>query len=304
MHVFIVLLSLSADHGPMVRQPEPQPYGDGAMAREPSSQPFLDRGMVYSQTEPTSFPTSLPVEDDDEDDEDERIRKKMRKHARRNNVGFSVAVHGGMFLRAREPLADLGNAIGPAGAPGRLGGLFDGELVLEIGRHLRIGAAIIWSETSASGRGPDAGNIDIRQTANYRFLTGGLIVDGVIPLSSNVDMSLGATLAAGQLTVNVFSSRLDEYSDVAVDLRAIPKTQRFMLEATALHIRPAIGFRMKLGNRPMAAIDIRIGLNAYFVPKNFLRVSDEMPLQNSPEIIDLHPYLVIGIALGDFSKRN
>ncbi len=285
--------------------PDPAAFRDGGMVLEPRREAYTDPNMVYTPKEPTSSPTSLPVVEDDDDEDEVRYgpRKKLRRRAR-NAVGFSVAVHGGMFIRARESLADLGNAIGPAGAPGRLGGLFDGELVLEVSRHLRIGAAVIWSEVGASGRGPDAGSIDIRQTANYRYLTGGLIVDGVIPLSRNVDMSLGATLAAGQLTVDVFSSRLDDYADLAVDLRAIPKTQRFMLQATALHLRPAIGFRMKLGNRPIAAIDVRLGLNAYFTPKNFLRVSDEMPVQNSPEIIDLHPYLVVGIAFGDFYKKD
>jgi hypothetical protein len=262
--------------------------------------------MVYVPKEPSSFPASLPVfQNDDEDDEKVVYgpHRKWRKRPR-NMVGFSVAVHGGMFIRAREPLADLGNAIGPAGAPSRLGGLFDGELVLEVGRHLRIGGAVVWSEVGASGRGPDAGSIDIRQTATYRYLTGGLLVDGVIPLARNVDLSIGATLAAGQLTVDVFSARLDDYGDLAVDLRAIPKTQRLQLQATALHIRPAIGFRMKLGIRPIAAIDVRLGLNAYFTPRNFLRLSDELPVQNSPEIIDLHPYLVVGIAFGDFYKKD
>lgn len=301
----------------MVRQP-PQPgsfpadvvIDDSDMQTGSASRPaYRDDGMVRTPRHDDDD----EVDGDDADDDDhprdkdgKRLHdyKRAGKHRPQRFVGFSVAVHGGVFVRARQDLAHIGWALGPAGEPGRLGGIFDGELVLEVGKHLRIGAAVIWDESKASGRGPDAGAIDVRQNATYRFLTGGLIVDGVIPIGRTVDMSLGATLGAGELSIDVFTARVDDFQNAAVDLRAIPKTDRLLLSGTALHVRPALGFRIKLGKRPFAAIDIRLGLNVYYVPKSSLRVADDMPLQNSPEVVDLHPYLMLGLALGDFGRRQ
>ena len=279
--------------------PDPSLFKDGGFEQQPSSQPYKDDAMVRQPPRDDDGEV-----DDDEDDKPKKRRPERYRMKKRRFVGFSVAAHGGFFIRGRNDLARIGNAIGPAGEPGRLGGLMDGELTLDIGRHLRIGLSVIWTQLEASGSGPDLGAINVRQNARYRFLTGGLIVDGVIPLSQSVDLSLGATLAAGELNVAIFTSRIEDFSDVGVDLRAIPKAQRFELSGALLHLRPALGFRLKLGQRAFAAIDIRLGLDVYYVPKNTLRVADDMPLQGSPEIIDLHPYLTVGLALGDFGMRR
>jgi hypothetical protein len=304
----------------MVRQP---PTPGPSSPDNPDLPSYTDHGMVTGGSSQPAFHDDAmvrkpPHEDEDGDDEGERDDDQPRKkdehqhgpfphrghHHHYNNLGFSVAIHGGLFVRTRNDLAHVGWALGPAGEPARLGGLFDGELTLDVGKHLRIGAAIIWSELLASGRGTDLGNLDVRQNVSYTFLTGGLIVDGVIPLSKTVDLSLGATLGAGELTIQSFTARITDFSGVGVDLRAIPKSQWFQLFGTTLHVRPAVGLRLKLGQHPIAAIDVRVGLNIYYVPGNFLRLADDMPLQNSPQIVDLHPYLMLGVALGDFARRR
>lgn len=229
-------------------------------------------------------------------------RKAKRRHKEWDDLvrGMGVTFLAGGDLRARDDIGRLGRLLGPAADPSRFGTAFSIQGYMALTKYARIGLDFSYAGFSASGRGPDRGNIEVRQTVDYRFWAGGLMGELVLPVTKRVELSFGSALGAARLEIQGRSTRMTDYSQLGTDLRAIAKSETFALEAPAFFAKPALGVKLKFSQH--IAMDMRAGVQVFYVFRNTLSVFGDFPLNNSPAMTEVLPFLQLGLTFGSWAR--
>lgn len=229
-------------------------------------------------------------------------RKAKRRQREWDDLvrGMGVTFLAGGDLRARDDIGRLGRVLGPAADPSRFGTAFAIQGFIALSKYARIGLDFSYAGFAASGRGPDRGNIEVRQTVDYHFWAGGLLGEVVLPVTKRVELSFGSALGAARLDIRGRSTRMTDYSQLGTDLRAIAKSETFHLEAPAFFAKPAFGVKLKFSQH--IAMDMRAGVQVFYVFRNTLSVFGDFPLNNSPAMTEVLPFLQLGLTFGAWAR--
>lgn len=235
--------------------------------------------------------------------------QSYQKHNERHRLhqddvvrGLYLTLLAGGDLRARDDIGRLGRQLGPAADPTRFGTTFTIQGAVQLTRYARIGADLSTAGFAANGRGADRGGIEIRQTMDYRFWAAGLLGELVWPVTNRVELSIGTVLGAAQLNIEGRATRITEYSQLGVDLRAIPKAETTRLNAAALYAKPGIGARVVLSKN--FALEARAGVQLFYVFRNSLAVLGDFPLNRSPEMTEVLPFIQVGVSVGSWKWKK
>ncbi len=218
-------------------------------------------------------------------------------YERRVIKGYAFSVLGGGDLRARDDLQRYALQLGPAGDPSLFGGLLSLQAVGKVTRYLRVGADFTYTRFDALSSGPDRSGLLVQQKVGYEFVSGGLVLEGVLPLH-NIELSLGTVVGGGHFGVSAFSSRVQNFNQLGANFQALPATDTLSIGGDFFALKPALGLRFNASAH--LAIDLRVGMNLAFVAGRTLAYNQGLPIDNAPGVTELEPFVQVGLTIGDW----